>query len=113
MLFIGNNVNIPSGIGNLRRFWLFILGRAGLDLEPIGPKAPNWVPCLRDPTLEVSTLGCQVHTTTHCMFNREQLGLALPKTGLDVRCFSQMSTTLFSMSVSNEGYSRNASCVLS
>ncbi len=109
-MFIGNNVNIPSGIGNPRRFWLSILSRVGL--KPIGPKAPNWVP-VRDPTLELSTLGCQVHTPTHCIFYREQLGLAPPKTGLDVRCFSQISTTLFSMSVSNEGYSRNASCVLS
>jgi hypothetical protein len=49
--------------------WYFIFG-----LKPIGQIAPNWVP-------RWSSAAVQVHTTTSCMFYREQLGSALPRAG--------------------------------
>ena len=42
--------------------------------NPIGQIAPNWVP-------RWSSAAVQVHTTTSCMFYREQLGSALPRAG--------------------------------
>ena len=42
-------------------------------LKPIGSIVLNLIPCLRGPTLELSTLGCHKYTQQHTAgFYREQ-----------------------------------------
>jgi hypothetical protein len=59
--------------------FLILLGRA--DLKSIGPVTPNWVPALRGPELELSTLDCSSTHNTLQVLQRTAIGSVPPKAG--------------------------------